>query len=95
MADLTIKEAENAASEAQEIVEPFVQTYTDRVKDLVNNAATIISAFVIVLTILLFAYNQGFSFVYHLPAEVIPVKLETYLSLAVNVATLLTYGFFI
>lgn len=91
MADSTIKDA---TSDAQEIVEPFVQTHTNRVKNLINNAATVISGFVIVLTILLFAYNQGYSSVYHLPAKVIPVKLETYLSLAVNMAMLLTYGFF-
>ena len=91
MADSTIKDA---TSDAQEIVEPFVQTHTNRVKNLINNAATVISGFAIVLTILLFAYNQGYSSVYHLPAKVIPVKLETYLSLAVNMAMLLTYGFF-
>lgn len=77
MKETTIKDA---ALEAQKIVEPFAQTHASRLKSLLNNAATIISLSIVALTMLLFAYNQGYASVYHLPVNVIPLNLETYLS---------------
>lgn len=91
MEDTTINDV---AREAQRIVEPFAQTHTSRLKSLLNNVATIISLLIIVLTMLLFAYNQGYSSVYHLPAKVIPIDIKMYLSLAVNIAMLSTYIFY-
>lgn len=91
MKETTIKDA---SLEAQKIVEPFAQTHASKLKSLLNNAATIISLSIIALTMLLFAYNQGYASVYHLPVNVIPLNLEAYLSLAVTIVTLLTYIFY-
>lgn len=84
----------DAAQEAQKVVKPFEQKQRERLKKLLNNAATIITIFIVALTMVLFAFNRGYASVYDLPSEIFPVDIKQYLSISTDLALLLTYVFY-
>lgn len=84
----------DAAQEAQKVVKPFEQKQRKRLKKLLNNAATIITIFMVVLTMVLFAFNRGYASVYDLPSEIFPVDIKQYLSISIDLAILSVYVFY-
>lgn len=86
--------SKDAVQEAQKIVEPYEQKHSEKLKHIVSNVATIVSLFIIGLTLVLFAYNEGYASIYNLPAKILPVDLKAYLSLAVTIMMLLIYVFY-
>lgn len=67
--------------------------YKQQRKKLLENAAEIISFFAIFLTIILFAYNKGYSSVFNIPTRCIPLNLKSYVPVAYIVCSMSIYAF--
>ena len=76
MKETTKKEVfEKAAKKMQ----PYKEHSKNTIHTIVGNAGAIISVSVIVLSLILFAYNNGFCSVYNLPVTVMPINLNNFL----------------
>ena len=88
MKETTKKEVvEKAAKKMQ----PYKEHSKKTIHTFVGHAGTIISVSVIVFSLILFAYNNGFCRVYHLPVTVIPINLNNLLYAAYQLCGLSYY----
>ena len=84
----------DAAKKAKDIAAPIEEKSKQRRKTLLENAAAIISVFAIFLTVILFAYNKGFSSVFNVPVRCMPLDLKSYIPVAFIVGGILTTAFY-
>lgn len=80
--------------EAAMILHPIVKESEKRKKAILKNAAIIISVSVVILTIVLYAFNRGFCQVYNLPVEVMPLDLSKFIPLVIQLAGIIVYILF-
>ncbi len=79
----------DAIKKAKELSAPIEGESKKRRKLLIDNAATVISVFIIWLTITLYAYNTGFCKVFNIPTDCMPLDLKSYIPLVIQVAGIL------
>lgn len=88
MADLTKGEI---FREAQEKIKPITSEVEGRKKKLIENAAVIISFSVIVLSIILYAFNTGYCRVFNLPTDVMSLDMIILLPLAFQILSIASF----
>lgn len=88
MSDLTKGEI---FREAQEKIKPITNEVESHKKKLIENAAVIISLSVIVLSIILYAFNKGYCSVFNLPTDVMSLDMTRLLPLAFQILSIASF----
>ena len=91
MSDLTKGEI---YQEAKEKIAPIANEIEVRKKKLIENAAVIISISLVVLSIILYAYNTGYCRVFDLPVTVMMVDIKQIIPLAIQILGIGVYILF-
>ena len=87
--------AEDAIADAKKLAEPS-EKKEKRKKYFFENLASLISIFVIALSIVLYSYNSGFCKVYNLPESCMPLDLRSYIPVAISLLCLmLVFSFYL
>lgn len=81
----------DSARKAAELTKPLEEEKKKKRTYLFSNAATYISIFVIVLSVVLYSYNKGYSSVYCIPVNTIPIDVKRYIPVAVQVLGVTTW----
>lgn len=79
MNDTTKKEVIDKATKK---LKPYKEHSKRTFHNIIGHAGTIIPILAIILSVILFAYNKGYCGVYHLPVNVMPINLNSFLSAA-------------
>ena len=80
--------------EAQDRIKPITNEVESRKKKLFENAAVIISFSVIVLSVILYAFNTGFCRVFNLPVDVMSLDMARLLPLSFQILSISIYILF-
>ena len=80
-----------AINKTVELLQPIEIEEKQKRSFLLNNAATFISAILFSATIILFQFNRGYSQIYNIPAEAIPLSLERYIPVCAHLLGLSLY----
>ena len=91
MSDLT---KNDIYREAHEKITPIANGIEVRKKKLIENATVIISVSLVMLSIVLYAYNTGYCRVFNLPVDVMTVDIKQFLPLAIQVLGTTAYVLF-
>ena len=75
----------DSARKAAELTKPLEVEKEKKRTHLLNNAATYISILVFALSVVLYSYNKGFSSVYSIPVNAMPIDIKSYIPIAVQV----------
>ena len=78
-------------AEAFEKTREIRESSQNKVKRLIEHSAAAISITVVLLTVILYAFNKGYYRVYNIPIEIIPLDLKSYLPLAVQLCGVMIY----
>lgn len=78
-------------AEAFEKTREIRESNQNKVKRLIEHSAAAISITVVLLTVILYAFNKGYYRVYNIPIEIIPLDLKSYLPLAVQLCGIMIY----
>lgn len=81
----------DAFLEAKKIISPHEHDQQKTRKVILENAAAIISVLVVGLSLVLYAYNGGYCKVFNLPVEVLPLEIDQYLPVAVQLVGVSVY----
>lgn len=81
----------DAFLEAKQLVSPHEYEQKKTRKVILENAAAIISVLVAGLSLVLYAYNGGYCKVFNLPVEVLPLEIDQYLPVAVQLVGVSVY----
>lgn len=91
MAELT---KNDVIDEALDKLEPIRKEGNERRKKLIENAAVIISVAVILLSIILYAFNTGYCEIFNLPPEVMSLDMTRLIPLATRICSLMVFILF-
>jgi len=80
--------SEDVIIEAKKLTSPTKKA-KQRKKYFFENTASLVTVFIIALTIVLYSYNTGFCSIYNIPVECMPLDLKSYIPVAIRLISLL------
>lgn len=84
---------EDAIDEARKDLAPIRKEQKKRTEIIFKNIGTIVTISIIALSMILFAYNSGFSSVYNLPATALSLDISRFIPIAVQLMGIIGYAF--
>ena len=85
-----LKESDIIA-EAFEKTQELRKSDHSKVKQLIEHSVAIISIAVVLLTVVLYAFNDSYYRIYNIPASIIPINLKDYLPFVLQISFVLVY----
>lgn len=84
---------QDALNDAIKETEPIREKQGKRTKKIFENIGTIVTVSIIILSMVLFAYNNGFSSIYNLPATALSLDISRFIPSAVQLMGVIVYIF--